>query len=298
MLLFPFSSLENLVASISDHTPILICNELVHLQQLGRRFKFENAWLREPGLREVVVQAWQGSCDQKLLRRLYVCSERLKFWGGRFIASLRKDIKGCNKKIEELQYKSDAISIQWMEEVKVEYASLLLKEDDFWKQRAKNFLLVEGDLNSRFFHSMASDRKKTNRIIRLQDVDGVWCDNGDEICDIALSYFTELFSVCVGKYDPVISCVKPLVSSVDNEMLLAPFTIEEFRTTLFQMHPDKSPGPEDFNLAFYQKFWDLVNKEVSSACMEWVEKCEFPSGFNDTHCVGVEMYFPSYYERF
>ena len=58
---------------------------------------------------------------------------------------------------------------------------------------------------------MALVRRKTKRIIRLKDADGVWRDDEDEICDIALSYFTELFSVCDGEYDPVISCVKPSV---------------------------------------------------------------------------------------
>ena len=146
---------------------------------------------------------------------------------------------------------------------------------------------MEGDLNSRFFHSMASIRKKTNRIIRLKDTDGVWRDDGDEICDIALSYFTELFSFCDCEYDPAIACVKPAILSDDNEMLLAPFTIEEFCSALFQMHPNKSSGQDGFNSAFYQKFWDLVGKEVFISCVEWVEKCEFPSSFNDTHIVLV-----------
>ena len=97
------------MASISDHTPILIRNELVHLRQVRRRFKFENAWLRELGLQEVVVQAWQGSGDQKLQRRLYVYSKHLKLWGS----------------------KSDVISVRCMEEVKVEYASLLLRKRAF-----------------------------------------------------------------------------------------------------------------------------------------------------------------------
>ena len=52
---------------------------------------------------------------------------------------------------------------------------------------------------------------------------------GGEICDIVLSYFNELFSVCDGEYDHVISCVKPSVSSVDNDqMLLAPFFYRGF----------------------------------------------------------------------
>ena len=53
MLLFPSTYVENLVVLILNHTPILIRNELVHPQQVGRRSKFENAWLHELGLREV-----------------------------------------------------------------------------------------------------------------------------------------------------------------------------------------------------------------------------------------------------
>ena len=40
-----------------------------------------------------------------------MCSECLKLWGSGFIASLRKDIKGCEKKIGKLQYKSDVILV-------------------------------------------------------------------------------------------------------------------------------------------------------------------------------------------
>ena len=29
-----------------------------------------------------------------------------------------------------------------------------------------------------------------------------------------------------------------------------------------QMHLDKSPGPDGFNPAFYQRFWDLVGDDV------------------------------------
>ena len=63
--------------------------------------------------------------------------------------------------------------------------------------------------------------------------------------------------------------------------------MEEFHSALFQMHSNKSPGPDGFNPTFYQKFWDLVSKEVFMACVEWVEKCEFPFGSNDTHIVLV-----------
>ncbi|XP_021600662.1 uncharacterized protein LOC110606213 [Manihot esculenta] len=43
-----------------------------------------------------------------------------------------------------------------------------------WKQRAKVFWLWEGDTNTRFFHAMATNRKRKNNVLRLQNSEGVW----------------------------------------------------------------------------------------------------------------------------
>lgn len=36
---------------------------------------------------------------------------------------------------------------------------------------------------------------------------------------------------------------------------------EEIKADVFQLHPDKSPGPDGYNTAFYQKNWDIVGDE-------------------------------------
>lgn len=48
------------------------------------------------------------------------------------------------------------------------------------------------------------------------------------------------------------------MSDSNNIRLVEDFTFEEFTLAANQMHPDRSPGPDGFNPAFYQKFWDLV----------------------------------------
>ncbi|CAN1764361.1 hypothetical protein LINPERHAP1_LOCUS9212 [Linum perenne] len=36
------------------------------------------------------------------------------------------------------------------------------------------------------------------------------------------------------------------------------------------MHPDKTPGPDDLNPAFFQGFWEVIGKDVSNDFREWL----------------------------
>ncbi|MCH93169.1 RNA-directed DNA polymerase (Reverse transcriptase), partial [Trifolium medium] len=49
------------------------------------------------------------------------------------------------------------------------------------------------------------------------------------------------------------------------------------------MHPDKAPGPDGFNPAFYQHFWELCGNDIYEAAMEWLERRYFPSSLNETN---------------
>ena len=53
----------------------------------------------------------------------------------------------------------------------------------------------------------------------------------------------------------------------ENIKLSAPFSIDEFKHALFQMHPDKSPGPDGLNPTFYHKFWALVGEDIFKQCI-------------------------------
>lgn len=73
-------------------------------------------------------------------------------------------------------------------------------------------------------------------------------------------YFEDIFSHSVSDYDPILSTVSPRISAKVNNALLALFSIGEFRKATFQMHPNKSPGPDGFNLilCFFKSVRDLL----------------------------------------
>ena len=51
------------------------------------------------------------------------------------------------------------------------------------------------------------------------------------------------------------------------------------------MHPDKSPGPDGLNPAFYQKIWSIVGKGIIAACLSVISLGVLPAGFNDTQLI-------------
>ena len=57
--LFPQVKLLNLIAPVSDHSPILLqTNGLIAKNRRIRKFQFENSWLSEPDLHQIVLEAW------------------------------------------------------------------------------------------------------------------------------------------------------------------------------------------------------------------------------------------------
>lgn len=52
------------------------------------------------------------------------------------------------------------------------------------------------------------------------------------------------------------------VTEDDNQCLLRPLEIEEFKQALIQMHSDKASELDGLNPAFFKKFWNLCCLEL------------------------------------
>ncbi|XP_031120802.1 uncharacterized protein LOC116024038 [Ipomoea triloba] len=61
--------------------------------------------------------------------------------------------------------------------------------------------------------------------------------------------------------------------------------MDEIKTALFSMFPNKDPGPDGMNPGFYQHYWDVVGGDVSAFVIDCLNSCTFPEGLNDTNVV-------------
>ena len=80
-------------------------------------------------------------------------------------------------------------------------------------------------------------------------------ENLEEVVEVALDYFDNLFHAGVG--DQMEECLDAVESMVTDDMrvfLSIKFTTEEVKVALFQMGPTKAPRPDGMNALFYQNF--------------------------------------------
>ncbi|KAL0405567.1 UNVERIFIED_CONTAM: hypothetical protein Slati_3870600 [Sesamum latifolium] len=162
------------------------------------------------------------------------------------------------------------------------------KEEILWKQRAKAHWLVAGDRNTTFFHSKANERRIQKEIKKLTDETGQEVVSKEGIQHVILNYFRSMFESThptEEAMEAVVNCIKPRVTTAMNEVLAQPFTSEEITIALKQMHPLKSPGPDDMSPIFYQKYWSIVGPEVNYLILNFLNHDTLNPLINYTHIV-------------
>lgn len=110
-----------------------------------------------------------------------------------------------------------------------------------------------GDQNSRFFHASASSRRKTNQIHEWKNDIGQWVELNTGLTDLLTTHYTELFTKSQSNWTTVVDYIETKITPAQNAEKLKSIATEEVKKVLFQMHPDKSPGPDGMMPAFFKK---------------------------------------------
>lgn len=200
---FPEAKLSNLEVSTSDHSLLFLEPISIHTVVAGRRFKFENAWLRDPMCGEIVKDVWCSRQGRTLKEKLEKCSEVLTKWGKEITGSFRTRIKECKRIMKSVKAKRDARSVKLYQDESKKLTEIYSQQEIFWRQRSKQLWLRECDQNNKFFHASAKVRRKRNHITTLQDSNGceVGWDSG--LQEVMEGYFRDLFTSSLTDWEEV-----------------------------------------------------------------------------------------------
>lgn len=84
---------------------------------------------------------------------------------------------------------------------------MIAQEESYWRQSANVYWLRTSDINSSFSHPFATTRKKINSIFFLTLDDGMIVIDHNDLCNVANSYFHNLYCCATIDFDEVINCV-------------------------------------------------------------------------------------------
>ncbi|XP_062005887.1 uncharacterized protein LOC133723071 [Rosa rugosa] len=281
---FPYSRVITLSPSDSDHCPLLI--EAYREKQLRRKvkkpFRFEKCWFGREDCVNIIKQEWAvpttGNALQQLGSKTKALGDKLMTWHRTEYNKHHTEMGQIQEKLNDLMRQPHSPQLyEEQRQLHARFSQLLTIQETYWRQRSRALWLKEGDRNTAYFHRKASNRKSRNTIKGLLDEHGVWQTEPSEVQRLLMLYFQNIFSaeqVDEEAIEAVIDSTPCKVTQQMNEALLLPYTDEEIKAALFQMHPSKSPGPDGMSPFFYQKYWHIVSQDVCVAVRGLLEKGE------------------------
>jgi hypothetical protein len=246
-------------------------------------------WLLDKGCRNVVEDTWQAPMTSSHMSQLWhkvkSCWHRLGTRSRQCFGSVRRMLAKKRTQLVDAELQSmrggDHNQVILLRN---EIGQLLLKEEKMWSQRSRTRWLHEGDRNTLFFHSRASQRRRRNEILGLRNDEGDWCDRPDQVARIALDFFQQLFhSINPQEILNITSTIAPVVTEDMNSHLSQDFTAEEVETAIKQMAPLTAPGPDGMPPLFYQSFWSLIGGEVTAAVLSSLNSGKIFQAINHTY---------------
>jgi hypothetical protein len=112
-------------------------------------------------------------------------------WSKNVLGDLEKRISKLKKELERWR-RGDIGPQQVRREAVLRFKLSRLEEqrDTYWKQRAHVNCMKGGDRNTKYFHSVATERRKSNRIKKLRREDGGVVEEEEEAMkEVVSNYF-------------------------------------------------------------------------------------------------------------
>lgn len=252
----------------SDHRAVKLSLNLtmwVKKNVPNKNFIFENKWLLENNFEQKARQLHLVKCENNLPKKLERCRILLKEWAKKEVGNSKKRIEALSTEIELLHEYEDNLKInEIIADKEKELEKLLTQEEVYWQQRAKKQWLNAGDRNTTFFYQCTKTRSR-NHIDKIVDGRGRTWTMDEDLGRCISSYFVNVFTSAIPQWNDiegVLQFVEPRVDDAMNAYLNSPFTEEKIKKVVFDINPNKAPGPDGFTSSFFHHLWEYIGRDV------------------------------------
>ena len=280
--LFPHMSVVILNRSISDHNPLIVQTE--EYDSGPKPFRFQNCWLQHPGCLQIIKNVWANSnlpCFGGKLREVKI---KLKEWNTSVFGIIDHQISALEEKIHEVDMLANNKTLSDEEislrrSAQAELWEWLKRKETYWAQNSRAKWVKEGDKNTKYFHAIASSRKRRNRITSLS-ANGTVIENFVGIQKEAVSFFKKKFQEDYSSRPIFTGLNFRTLSEEQAASLIAPFSRLEIDNAVESCDAQKAPGPDGFNFRFIKAAWEVIKFDIYSIIDEFASSSRLPKGSN------------------
>jgi hypothetical protein len=291
----PFSySISHLHRSCSDHAPMLL--SCASRSMTGpSSFRYLSMWSSHHTYRELVADSWsapiEGAPLGAFFRKLKRLKFRLKSWNSTVFRNIFDRVRAAEESLilaESLfdEFPSAENKANWAS-AQLAFSSELRIEHSYLSQKARIKWVVEGDSNSKFFHS--SIRKKANllSIREISRADLSVATTPSEVIEVIVSHFQSyLGSPSVNEpASDIMSFIPRLIHADDCVGLGSPPSSDEIRACVFALSKDSACGPDGFNGSFYRSSWDIIQSDLCLAIQHFFSGSDLPISWSSTNLI-------------
>ncbi|XP_071739539.1 uncharacterized protein [Rutidosis leptorrhynchoides] len=242
---------------LSDHCPLLLRDKIIDYGP--KPFKVFDTWFDHEGVEEIIKEAWskpvRGSRkDCNFHDRLKSVKTDLKLWSASTFGKIDGKINHLKKK-----------ALEW--EIKAESGLLNDEERLEWLECRRRWTEKE-----KVKSSMLKQKARIRWIL--------------EVKAAVFKHFSDLFRnrnisrpILLGR-QPFDSPPEHSLTTNEATELEVRFSDAEIWNAVKECGSTKAPGPDDFNLRFYKKFWDIIQEDLIMAINDFWENGEITTGCN------------------
>ncbi|KAL8153510.1 hypothetical protein V2J09_011270 [Rumex salicifolius] len=160
----------------------------------------------------------------------------------RSLETRRARLKGATRKLVSSPSQWMITLERWLCK---ELEDVLHQEQVLWFQKSQANFLIDGDLNTRFYHLFTIVRRRYNKILILKNEDGVWISNQPSLFQLVLNFFLHFYlaEMVYISVVPTYSVTFPTLEAKMISDLARSFYESEVSTALKLKRPYKAPAP-------------------------------------------------------
>ncbi|KAL8123355.1 hypothetical protein AgCh_011356 [Apium graveolens] len=273
--------LRALLKKKSDHRPLLLSRIKQNWGLVP--FKVYNVWLKE----EFLINSIKASHDetesegevsiQITLRKI---RETIKKWARLPTNNIDYKIKELEKEVDIKDNVGDVTSDSVM--LKQKFDELYDTKAEMIKQKSRFNWMALGDRNTKLFHQCVQKRRSRN-LIRKVFWNGVWQCSVNDVKDAFFNHFKELFQ----SKDLVVefrlgSLPLNRINEEEASWIERDFSMEEVEWALTSLSPEKSPGPDGFNIGAIKSMWSVLKGKLFQSLVKFSQSGSIPAVMNSS----------------